>query len=111
MCVSHHTVPALPLDISILELGADYIEITWQPGSGDFSNYLIQYYPIGPTTPDTIIMSKSDEREQGFYDLSPGTLYTITVIQQGIQTVDNTIVHYTREYYGMGTSRYSKSLL
>ena len=90
-------VPAQPLQISIVDLDSDSIEIIWQPGSGVYSNYLIEYFPVGPTTPGAIIKSKADERVQEFVDLSPGTAYTIRVVQQGVNAAATTLTHYTRK--------------
>ncbi|XP_072045801.1 tyrosine-protein phosphatase 10D-like, partial [Amphiura filiformis] len=94
--VNIETLPISPLEISFLGVGTDYIEITWQPGVGEFSNYLIEYFPIGPTTAGTIIKSKAEERVQLFTDLAPGTEYTFKVVQQGTNTAENTVTHYTR---------------
>ncbi len=90
-------MPGAPLEISILDFGTDYIKIAWQPGVGDFSNYLIEYSPVGPTTDGIIIKSKNDEREQMFVHLAPGTEYTFKVVQQGVNSAEETVTHYTRK--------------
>ncbi|XP_063969770.1 tenascin-X-like isoform X1 [Lytechinus pictus] len=84
LMISTSTVAAAPLEISVIELGTDSMTVSWQEGTGSFSNYLASYTP-GGTTPTLI--ARGEPRVLDLTGRVPGTAYTITVQQQG-QTSD-----------------------
>ena len=72
----------MPLGVGVVDLQSNAIEISWHPGVGDFTNYLVTYEPVG-ATPATTLISRTGERQIRFTGLQPGTQYTITLSQQG----------------------------
>ena len=93
------TAASVPLDFGVVDVSTTAIELSWQPGIGDFTNYLVTYSPVGPITPAAKLVSKTDPRVIRFTGLTPGTLHLIKVIQQGgTVQLENTIMKSTRKF-------------
>ncbi|XP_071485162.1 receptor-type tyrosine-protein phosphatase eta-like [Diadema antillarum] len=91
--VTARTVAAAPLQISVESLETESMTVTWQEGSGSFSNYLVSYSPNGPTP---VLVARGEPRTATFTGLQSGTEYTIMVQQQGETSDSEQIMQYTK---------------
>ena len=68
--------------------------ISWQEGSGSFSNYWVSYSPVG-TTSSPVLVARGEDRTLDLTGLAAGAEYTITVHQQGDETDSFQLTQYT----------------